>query len=274
MNKYLNLILLALVLFSCENRASSAFSIPPDAIPFEYSEEKQKAILFNGMMNDTVPLKILFDTGNFNNGIEVSDSLQGILMESDNWLQIGTAKRLININFHDKNNQFFQYYGANMACIGRNFFHNKIIEISYQHKYIRELEHIPQSTEYRCVKIDSAKLTIPVEILIQGNWIKNNVLLDTGYNGLLDLNADIIGDYSINMDSAQSVTSINVLGKRQGWFVPFDSISVGGCSIPGFCPVEISNRAMGIIGNTFLDNFDIILDLKDYNLYLKPIEKE
>lgn len=271
----MNLIFFLLVFSSCGNKTDVLFSIPSDAIPFEYSEEKQKAILLNGTLNDSIPLKILFDTGDFGIGIRVSDSLKGMLDGNDNFLQIGVAKNPVNVSFLNKDNWFFRYLGANAACIGWDFFSNKIIEISYQHKYIRELKNPPQSTIYKRVKIDN-RMRIPIKILIQGNWITKNTLMDTGYNGLLDLSSDIIDDYSINMDSAQPVISFMPSGDLQKWFIPFDSISVCSYSISASHPLGIIQGKWkgGLLGNAFFDNFDVILDLKNYYLYLKPIEKK
>lgn len=64
-------------------------------------------------------------------------------------------------------------------------------------------------------------------------------------------------------------------GHVKGFSVTADTIKVGESFIIdqplGFG--EISNFKYGLLGNRFLENLDVIFDLKNYGLYLKPLNK-
>ncbi|GHT03250.1 hypothetical protein FACS189423_03720 [Bacteroidia bacterium] len=233
----------------------------------------------NGSINDTLPINVFFDTGASFSAIGLCDSLKDLLGEDKQFLQIGDIKKEMDVFYLKRENSIFQRRGTNTAYIGWRFFADNILEISFQHKYIRKLKEATELNGYKCIKIDTVPfLRIPVEIYLQEKMIKEDVIIDTGNDGFLDLFYNTIKKHSILIDSTQT-EKVNTaqIGSYETFFVDGDSVKAG-YAVPfqyhlrffkaPECPFS------GLIGTAFLDKFDVVLDLKDFYLYLKPIEKE
>jgi len=271
-NFTLILILLTIVSLSCTKKTCNT-SIPGNAVPFEYDEKQQRAILLKGLLNDSIPQNVFLDTG-YPGELCVSDNFRGQFGSDTCSLRLGRNLYYCKyIEYLDHNNKFFEYFGANTIMIGQFFFTNRIIEISYKSKYIRELTDTTGLDSFKCIPIDSMAhfLKIPVEIYMQGKKIEADVRLDTGSNGLLDLRKSAEA-YSISKDSAQYVVDFSFSGSHQKYFLHCDSIKVGYAITPTY-PVGFSSK-MNLLGNVFLENFDVVIDLKHCNLYLKPNEQK
>ena len=279
--KTLNRILLLVLLInlSCTGRVDKkndvvqADAIPANAIPFEYDEKQQRAILLKGNLNDTIPINLFFDTGMGGNRIFVSDSLKNCLGDDSCTVQIGNSLSLQQKLFYiDNDNFFIKYFGQNTAHIGWDFFDNKIIKISYQQKYIQILDSTEGLGGYTCLPFNY--LGIEIEVFVQEKHIKEFVCIDTGFNGFVLFNNNIIEKYAINMDNAQRIQTLD-RSLRQ-YRLNADSINAG-CVLSGKQTVEFLAEMnpdryaySEILGNAFLENFEIILDFKEFKMYIKP----
>lgn len=282
------------VLLSCNAKSSEEAngtlngSIPEEAIPFEYDFKLKKAILIPGTLNDSIPLRYWLETGS---EMGFSDSLDSWKKETSKiyynverpmLVQIGQWKHIygdsIIAYFFDKNNFIFKWLGYDIALLPWKFFDKKIVEISFSRQYIRELSDTKNLSGYDSVKmkIQGRFLTIPIVVKTQGKRIVEFVSIDTGYNGDVSFGNNIVSKYNIKSDSAYFGKSQNIDRLTAGFSFPIDTIQVGKNFVTDGHHVSFSlnkSSSFALIGNKFFENFDIVLDLKDYCLYLKPIEK-
>ena len=284
MRKQTVLILsIALIILSCGRKSNKTFvsigsnRIPEDTVPFEY---KHKLIVFNGIYEDSIHLNFIFDTGWV--GLSISDSLKSHngkenRQQSIKKVKIGNLEYTWNDMYYlASNHRLFTGFDKTHGAFDWKIFENKIIKISYYNKYISILDNINDLHDYDSIKINKEndiRLGIPITVDVQGKKIKEYVLLDTGFNGMIDFNDDITEKYDIR----------NKTGREGKWGYPVkaDTIRLGIYYLlgenrtVGFMKKNGGRRApfAGIIGNRILENFDVILDLKNYYLYLKPIEE-
>jgi len=251
------------VLFDCDEKT----------VPFDYDEKMLKLMIFKGTLNDSISLNVMFDTGGNSNHILLSDSLAGLLADTMVNLQIGVYKSSVPIFAIDRNNHAFRYFDA---IIGWQFFKDKIIEISYQHKYIRELDTIPVSTDFFPIKMEAInKVRIPIKIFVQGKCIEEDFSIDTGFNGDIMLGKYFLDKNKIDLTGAYIGASQTIAGPLSGGSIPGDSIELGKFVLPetriGFSTTNVGmhNR---LVGNKVFEHFTVILDLKNFYLYLKPNE--
>lgn len=275
-----------IILLSCGNKPNpdiaiaTCDTIPKDAIPFEYTRGKN--IMLKGWLNDSIPLKILFDTGG-GSCIGLNDSLKGKFglkkTGSINKIVIGKYTKNLPIYFN-LGKDFSAKREQNFAIINWKYFDGEIIKISFQYKYIQVLENNINTTGYDSIKmklIQSRQLTVPTEIHLQGKVLNEDLWFDTGCNAPIYIDNDLVKKYALNIDSAQHSPGITHAGKTTFSWIQADSAGVGN----NFAPIYTllygeafkSENYSGLIGNAFFENFDIILDFKNFVLYLKPINK-
>lgn len=245
---------------------------------FEYTI-KDKAIMLDGTINDSIPLKLFFDTGtsfNYRRTILLSDSLRQIVQDTLCTLKVGDIEHLYRIGDYRIFDFVFQHFSKATSVLDIDFFKNEIIKISFQDKYIQRLTNTDGLKEYICVQLISDErynggLGVDIEVFVQGKHIKEKVLLDTGSNGFVLFNNNIIEKYAINVDSAQRIQSLN--GRYRKYRLKTDSIKAGyvfsGKQTVEFLADTSSSPYSGNLGNAFLENFEIILDFKESKMYLK-----
>lgn len=208
--------------------------------------------------------------------------------ENDSFFRMLEAHPLFEDIINDK---------AHLAAFDWKFFENKIIEISYRYKYMKELpdtksldgydkvkikteniadvDSLPYYGKNKAVKdikcIENNRLGVPITIIVQGKKIEEYVFLDTGYNRALTFNPEIIPKYDIGPEGAAEVKDWKYV------FYP-DTIRIGKNPIPksdlfvSFVKERPKYEFSGLLGNKILENYTIVLDLKDYNMYLKLVE--
>lgn len=140
------LFVVGFVSISCVDRnvkiATSTDITYVNTLNFRYEHVKQKAILLDGLINDSILVNALFDTGLTQNKIYKTDSLKEFLSKDTVLLQIGSFTNMMQIDYVAKNHFFFQHFGSNTAFIGWSFFKDKIIRISYKNKQIQVIEDL------------------------------------------------------------------------------------------------------------------------------------
>jgi hypothetical protein len=293
------LISILLILPSCKiqsadtARAVLSDGIPEGAVPFEYEYKLKKFILIPGTLNDSIPLKYWLETG-FGR-IAFSDSLASDFeskefkngfskVQKTMKVRIGGLERAygdsVDANYFDKNNLALRFTGA-VGIIPWQFFDKKIIEISFSKQYIRELSSTKNLSGYDSVKIEiqNGLLGIPVAISVQGKKIREFVMIDTGCNGNINFSNSIASKYGIKSDSAFIQKSHLFDGIQKDFAFRSDTIQVGKYFVTEKEYVSFSQDKhrpypfSGLIGTGTLEKFDVVLDLKNYYLYLKPIKK-
>ncbi|MCL1934642.1 MAG: hypothetical protein FWF53_12615 [Candidatus Azobacteroides sp.] len=242
-------------------------------VSFEYDDKMLKLMIFKGILNDSISLNVMFDTGG-SKYILMSDSLTGLLADTMVYLQIGTYKSTCPVYVIERNNPIFRHFDA---IIGWRFFEDKIIEISYQNKFIRELDTIPVTNDFFPIKMEvmNNNPRIPIKIFVQGKCIEEEFSIDTGFNGDIMLSKYFLDKYKINLTGAFHGASITSGGLLPGGSILGDSIVLGKFTLSdthiGFSTTSVGVRNR-LIGNKVLEHFTLILDLKNFYLYLKPNE--
>lgn len=294
------LIPILLFLPSCNNQSADNSrvgindSIPEGAVPFEYDFKYKKCILIPGTLNDSIPFKYWLDTGM--RDMVFSDSLASNFERKEFTKQHSKVQKTMKVRiggwklaygdsvdayYLDKNNPIFGFLGGGVGILPWKFFDKKILEISFSKQYIRELYNTKELQGYDSVKIkvENRFLGIPVVVSVQGKKIKEFVIIDTGSNGGISFSNSMVSKYGIKSDSAYFGQSLNTVGLRKKFSFKSDTFQTGKIFLTkkynvSFCldkqrPYPLS----GLLGTQILEHFDIVLDLKNYCLYLKPVDK-
>jgi hypothetical protein len=288
-----------LILPSCNNqsantsRAKLTDSIPEGAVPFEYDFKHKKCIFIPGTLNDSIPFKYWLETGAM---MTFSDSLASDFERKDIKTQFYKAQKTMKVQiggwkltygdsvdayYLDKNNPLFEFLGAGVGILPWKYFDKKIIEISFSKLYIRELYDTKDLPGYDSVKIkvENGHLGIPVVVSVQGKKIKELVFIDTGSNGGISFSNSIVSKYGIKSDSAYFGKSLIAVGYRKAFSFKGDTFQIGKILLKKKNNVSFSLDKQrpypfsGLLGTEILENFDMVLDLRNYYLYLKPINK-
>lgn len=269
-------------------------SIPEGAIPFEYdSETKRRLILMSGTLNDSIPVKYALETGAgsavFSDAFACDYENEKVStvntkVEKPMTVRIGDWVEIygdsIYSTYLSKDHPFFG--GGAEAFIPWEFFENKIIEISFSYLYIRELIDVSELSGYDSVKVYKRGdfLRIPVVVYLQGKKIEEPFMFDTGFNGTLTLSKDIVSKYGINVEQGIK-GDVKMAGTTRYDIVsvPIDSLGLGNSFTKDnhMSDLLIDERMVyepiGTLGNKFFENFDIVIDLKNFNLYMKPVNR-
>jgi hypothetical protein len=293
------LIPILLILPSCNiqsadtTRAKLIDSIPDGAVPFEYDFKHKKCILIPGTLNDSISIKYWLETGA---SMTFSDSLasdferkefkkQHRKVQKTMKVRIGGWKLAygdsVDAYYLDKNNPIFGFLGGGVGILTWRFFDKKIIEISFSKQYIRELYGTKDLQGYDSVKIkaENGFLGIPVVVSVQGKKIKEFVFIDTGSNGDISFSNSIVSKYGIKSDSAYFGKSLIIDGYREGFSLKSDTFQTGKFFLTKKNNISFSLNKQrpypfsGLLGTGILEHFDIVLNLRNYCLYLKPIDK-
>lgn len=252
-------------------------------VPFEYDNFK-KGIILDAIMNGKIHLKAFFDTGsylpalspNFSKHETDKKTVTPFKLQVGNWFYKQPSKRYMN-------NQFlFDFHGCNLL-LGYVFFKGKIIEISFEHHYIRELENTENLGCYDKIPFKLLNERLPLvkgKASIKGKTVEGEFIIDTGYNGTMLISSSLIKKYNISTKDDFELKTVGVTKNTKNVRSNADTIQIGCNYITNtiaFLETEDTTHfgrgIDGLIGNKFFDNFSVVLDLKNNYLYLKPIEK-
>ncbi|HEY6915570.1 MAG TPA: hypothetical protein VI413_12920 [Paludibacter sp.] len=288
-----------LILLSCNSpssqttRATDIDSIPEGAVSFEYDFNLKRAILIPGTLNDSVPLWYFLETGflkmtfsdSLTSDFEKKEDKNGFRkIEKTMEVRIGGFERIygdsVDAYCFDKNDMLFRWRGTG-GILPWQFFDQKIIEISFSKQYIRELSGTRDLTGYDSVKmeVENGFLGIPVAVSVQGKKIKAVVTIDTGCNGDISFSNNIIFKYGIKSDNAFFGKAHLLHGFNSAFSFKSDTVQVGKFILTQNNYVSFSLDRQrpypfsGLLGNGILEKFDLVLDLRNYYLYLKPTPK-
>jgi predicted aspartyl protease len=259
-----------------EINAAATDSIYTNVMDFKYDTTFQRAILLKGVINDSIKVDVYLETG-WSKYIGISDSLRYLINGDSVVLNVGNWEKKKKVYFLPENFPIFSFLGnSNTVIINWQLFDNKIIEISYKYKQIRELK---DSTcigkDYSKIKIkkieytDVVNLCIPVKIYVQGKEILEYILIDTGYNGSFILSNRIKNKYAIDTKNARFFVGKNGGGEVRRFAIKSDSVKIGNF-ITANIYVSFSENNFTLLGNGILEQYNVIFDLINYNLYIKP----
>ncbi|MGJ1203809.1 retropepsin-like aspartic protease [Sphingobacterium lactis] len=275
---------------------------PIDKIPFEVKKDNRIYIVCK--VNETDSLTFLFDTGA--NGTVINSYIIGkrinlnldkekenngahgvhkVKISSGNALQFGNLKKenldLLSID-----------YGAGQfdGIFGTNIIDKYIVEIDYDKKELRFYEpkdyvYPDKNSLYQKFKMGTASkgnlYTLKTSIILDGKKYKGNFVLDTGGDGEISLSQPFVDKYSFDtkMKAIAKATSTGSEGVSvESPIVILPEIQLNNLhfyNIPSILYTTgkggfIKTDRAGSFGNNFLKRFNIILDIPNMQVFLKP----
>lgn len=163
------------------------------------------------------------------------------------------------------------------GLLGVNSFYNKKHKINFTRNKIT-LTNKCKAFDQIKIEFKNNQILVPLEVKFSNDKIiKGNFVLDTGSSTTC-----ITSNHKINSINIVHFKSIGGIGGESDGYTTFaKKLSIGNNNIINH-PVEISKDSLGafsennydgILGNDILDDFDVIVDLKNEYLYLKPNKK-
>jgi len=290
MKKYI-LFLIPLIFFvMCQNSNKKVETVsvflPTDTIPMQYSHLYHRHYLpiLDGIVNDSLHLDVLFDSGTCGTDFLIPESYKNFFDSDSAFVQIGRFKKQMGIRYMGSNeSSIIDIIGNNTIIVGWYFFENKIIKFDFQNQRILVYDELPDITEYSKTKITlshnsavNSYLLIPAQVVLQGKTIQDTFVIDTGCNDYMVLTAKHnIEELEIDTTNARYAKRAVGGGRRLGFTIPADTIKIGDLYVANEnVQITFGNyKAMvGLFGTKTLENFSVILDLINYDLYLKKIE--
>ncbi|MDH6337922.1 hypothetical protein M2449_000927 [Dysgonomonas sp. PF1-16] len=285
-------VLIILCLWLCGSAVKAELAdtikpvLPDGAIPF-FSFKNN--VILNGFVNDTIPIKAMLDLG-----------ARG--MAAPEWLRrdkehrkktepirfkVGEWQKTLHATFMNSDSQFLHWYGEDCILLGWDFFNRRIMEISYNRHYIRELKPIELNSlqGYDSIRFENRgmRLLIPTTVHISGKVIEGKCWIDTGLNGTLFFTYDILEKYNLDMSKSKVGRAKNLDTHRTKIdILRSDSIRIGNSvlinrdvffSESEWFVFKENDMYIGLLGNQFFKNFSVIFDFRKNNLYLKPVEE-
>lgn len=264
-----------------------------DTIPFTL--KKDNRIHLTGSINKSDSLNFIFDTGA--NAIVITSKLIGnkvnlkldgntINSGSDGTSSIETSSsnhlKIAHLNWDNVNLLSIDYQGRNFdGVLGWIVFENKIIELDYEKQLLiihQSINTIPKGyTKIETKMIDGVpyiKGTILTENQKAMGWLE----YDTGYSDSFSLSQKFASENHLNNAMPKIGTSISTGSAGIEWkandyilpklkFAEFELNNVP-LSIDEEDPEGIEHN--DILGNSLLKRFNAIIDLQNFEIYLKP----
>lgn len=246
-----------------------------DVLRFELSPSN--AILLTGSVNGSKPLKLIFDTGAATGVLSDEGIAKGARIKEgqQNNLKLGS------IAVDRTGLTFIDYRGSLGAdgVIGYNSFANKIVAIDYGSRTLRVRDSLPNTNGYKKVRLSWRELNtlVPLSVEAGGKVSEIKALFDTGSKWSLSTQStDPLAKLLWELPQLGSRTSRKADGTKIGSrVVEIPAITIAGWKMENVQgdaerPSGGSALPFNIVGNDFLKRFDMIIDYKTGDLYLRP----
>ena len=279
--------------------------LPEGAIAFDYSNH----LYFDVVLRDSVPARMIFDTGNTNLLIDntlfkehfaPSPTLQRVVIQgTGNSLEAAyrdTSDWKYSIGEYNQTEQGatvmdLQKILGNEAdgMFGMEFMRGRKVEFNYADEYMRILTLETQPDEgYTCVKckwLDNreARMVIPISLKINDEVsFDGNFLVDIGSSGGVSLNSSLVAKLKLNRVLTDVKKKIydtgGVGGSRTDYIFKGKSATVAGCEVTDLKMTFSGNtqgmmandKFDGLVGNAFFERFDVIFDFAKCEIWLRP----
>ncbi len=236
------------------------------------------AIHFQGSINGSEPLDLIFDTG----------ASVGVLSEQGRAKGASLAEGKSNrysfagIEIENVPVVFIDYRGSLKAdgVVGYNCFMGKVVKIDYTAKQMAVMDALPNVDGYQKIDLSwqGAGTFVPITLRSDGREYETRALFDTGSKWSLSL--------CMNEPFVQrNIDQIPSVGTRYGRMtsgqriknkvVVLEKLRVGGLAMNDVqADLEVASRQAGlafnILGNDLLRRFDVVIDYQKSEIYLKP----
>lgn len=173
------------------------------------------------------------------------------------------------------------------GILGLEYFNGSVLNINYEHEYMRRLQSIDSLdlSDYKRIKLEKEdnRLYIPLKVQINDSiTITGNYQLDFGAGGNVTLTSSAANEFNLqnNIDKKtpyftkyggvggeSSMYSFRAASVQIGDFV-FDDVNMNFSSDKS--GALASSKHFGLLGNGIYDRFHVVIDFKNNDLYLKP----
>ena len=312
MKKITFVFTLSLFIFcSCQNQPQTqaaeeiiVYELPEGAIPMIYTGHLYLEVAF-----DTIKGNFIFDTGArelymdsifyADNGFKYKNispgSMGGVGTKSE---RVRVIRDTVTFDLQDNKYKSPQTVILNLkqilgdyadGMVGEQFFRQSVLEINYEKEYIKIYESIDSVDITSYEKISLYKkgffFYLPLEVKINDSLtIKGDCILDLGSGGSIDITTRTAEQYGldtiVDYKFPYYTNSGGVGGASSDCSFRSDSVRIGDFALANVTMSYsrnrtgmLSRRYLGILGNSILDRFDIIIDFINLDLYLKPNTK-
>ena len=287
------------------NKDTVVKKLPADAVPFSY----RRHICFDVMLRDSVPARMIFDTGA--NNLLLDSAFYAYHFAANGNLRkamlggAGNGMEMANIDASgwsyrvgDKSHTEQMAVVLNLRKIvgddvdglfGLPFMQGKRVEFNYADGYMRFLtagEEIANDfMRVDCKWLGSKKerMILPLSVAFaNGFTINGDFLLDTGMPGTLSLNsttAKQLKAKGVLDDAGKFVYTVGGIG---GSAVQND-ICASQINVAGHALNDVrinwsensqgslaDDSYSGLVGNGFFERFDVVFDFAEWVIYLRP----
>lgn len=173
------------------------------------------------------------------------------------------------------------------GMIGKVYFKDKAVEVDYVKKYMKIYDSILDMnlTEYKRIetKFVNNRILVPITIKITEDInVTDYFLLDLGSGGSIDLTSPAAKKYGIDSkitDKAYYYTTRGGIGgESRSYDFNMPEVSIGGYVLKDVIVRRSLDRTgalsssyhAGLLGNDILSRFDLVIDFKNNDIYVKP----
>lgn len=285
------------------DKKDDAYKTPTNAIRIEYDGH----ISIRGTYNDSIKAKWVYDTGcqravvdssfhvesgiNINNFISSNSFGQGNSCTKTYIIKQGCSLCVDSICYTPEKLRLINLrntVGEKVAdgILPFNFFGKGILEVNYLHEYLllHHAEYKPDTTWF-FIPFTLSEDRILIEALVKiedGKQISGLFQLDLGSANTFTLNKKANNELNIN-NSHKDIDTMDLLNAGIGGGSTIGLLKADNCDIGhytiGDVPISYSTNTKGafgnssnygIIGNGYLERFDIIIDFMNNRLGLRP----
>jgi hypothetical protein len=267
------------------------------AVPFEWHDGH---IVIGVRINDSAPLRLAFDTGAGATVLFETERTRGLRLQAERQIPIGGSAgvdlvndvklsldgidvtRLTILHVPLRNSPIFA--NDDEACfdgaVGYDLLHRFVTEIDYVKQVIRFSKgpaNVAADEAWRLVPIDVTGRVPVISVQLQGGRARSEsvrLLVDSGAPAYAYMNPDLI--------KRLAVPARNYLTRGRSFNGPYERVtarlaafSLGGFEFPGlvthFDRTDFKDlgKAVGLIGNGVLRNFDLIFDYRAGTLAMR-----
>ena len=294
---------------ACSNRnqktvAQAEPQLPEGAVEMRY----ERHLHFDVLLRDSIPARMIFDTGSSN--LLLDSTFYAKTFGKNNSLRramlsgAGSGFQLTTLDASSWSYRVGELsHTEPMAVVmdlrkivgdgvdglfGLPSMLGKRVELNYAGGYIRILKPEEKITEdFTAIKCswlkDKDRIIVPITItLADGYTLTGNFLVDTGMPSELALNSAATaslksGGHLVGVSST-TVEVGGVGGSRTESYVTAKQITIGGKALSDIRISCSENRqgAMadsrfdGLVGNALLAHFDVVFDLENWVMYIRP----
>ena len=307
-NTIFTLAIIAALGCACSNKNREArieYMLPEGAIAFDYSNH----LYFDVVLRDSVPARMIFDTGNTNLLIDnklfkeyfaPSETLQRTIIQGT-----GNSLEAVYRDTSDWRYSIGEYNQTEQGAIimdlqkilgneadgmfGMEFMRGRKVEFNYADGYMLILPQEAQPAEgYTCVKCKwldnrAARMVMPINLKINDAVsFDGNFLVDIGSSGGVSLNSSLVAKLKLNRVLTDVKKKIydtgGVGGSRTDYIFTAKGISVAGYELKdvvtdfsGNTQGMMANDSFdGLVGNALFERFDVIFDFAKCEIWLRP----